>query len=243
MPPFNPLEKFGVDSVIAAFSRRQDGNMSLSFGDTYDSLENRKKFLFSLGIDYRNLITAQQVHGKNVEYVTQKIKGSGALDYKSSIMDTDGFITDQPGLPLAILTADCLSVFIYDSKRPAVAILHAGWRSTEQNIAQEGVRAMQNKFGSQPKELFVGFGPSIRSCCFEVEKDFKSNFAFGLLKREGHVFMDIALINQRQLVDCGVRAENIFDSGLCTFCNNDDFFSFRKEAKSAGRLISVIMLK
>ena len=228
--------------MIAVFSRRQDGNMSLCFGDTRDSLENRKKFLSGRGIDYRNLITAKQVHGKNVEYVTQKIKGRGALDYESSVIDTDGFITDQPGVPLAILTADCLSVFIYDPKHPAIAILHAGWRSTEQNISQEGVRAMQNKFGSQPKDLFVGFGPSIRSCCFEVGEDFKSNFAFGLLKRNGRVFMDTALINQRQLIDGGVREENIFDPKLCTF-SDSDFFSFRKEAKAAGRLISVMMLK
>jgi hypothetical protein len=242
MLPSNPLEKFKINSVIAAFSQRQDGNMSLSFGDTQDALENRKKFLSGLGIDYRDLITAKQVHGKNVEYVTQKNKGMGALDYASSVMDTDGFITDQRGVPIAILTADCLSVFIYDPKLPAIAILHAGWRSTEKNIAQAGVSRMREKFGSQPQELRVGFGPSIRACCFEVEKDFKSNFSFGLLKRDGRVFMDIALINQRQLVDCGIREENIFDPKLCTFSDNG-FFSFRKEAKAAGRMISVIMLK
>jgi YfiH family protein len=242
MPPFNPLGKFRINSVSSAFSRRQDGNMSLCFGDTQDSLENRKRFLGGLGIDYRNLIAAKQVHGKNVEYVTVKNKGSGALDYESSVADTDGFITDQPGVPIAILTADCLSVFIYDAIRPAIAVLHAGWRSTEQNICQEGIRAMQNKFGSQPKDLLVGFGPSIRACCFEVEKDFKSNFTFGLIKRDGRVFMDIALINQRQLIDCGVRQENIFDPELCTF-SDSGFFSFRKEAKTAGRMISVIMLR
>lgn len=242
MAPFNPLEKFNISSVISAFSYRQDGNMSLSFGDTRDSLANRKKFLAGLGIDHQSLITAKQVHGNNVKYVVGKDKGMGALDYEGSVTDTDGFITDQVGVPIAILTADCLSVFIYDPARPAIAILHAGWRSTEKNIAQEGIRAMQNKFASQPKDLLVGFGPSIRSCCFEVAKDFKSNFAFGLIKRDGRVFMDIALINQRQLMDCGVSQENIFDPALCTF-SDDNFFSFRKEDKAAGRLISVIMLK
>ncbi|MDP2927840.1 MAG: peptidoglycan editing factor PgeF [Candidatus Omnitrophota bacterium] len=216
--------------------------MSLCYGDTKNSLENRKKFLGSIGIDYRSLICAKQVHGKNIEYVTEENKGRGALDYDSSFADIDGFITDKRAVPVAILTADCLSVFIYDPKRPAIAILHAGWRSTEQNISQEGLKGMQNKFGSQPKDVFVGFGPSIRSCCFEVEKDFKSNFGFGLLKKDGRVFMDIALINQRQLVDCGVKKENIFDPALCTF-SDDNFFSFRKEAQVAGRLISVVMLK
>ena len=109
------------------------------------------------------------------------------------------------------------------------------------NNLRRAVFGMQNKFGSQPKDLLVGFGPSIRACCFEVEQGFKSNFAFGLVKREGRVFMDITLINQRQLVDCGVREGNIFDPQLCTF-SDEGFFSFRKEAKDAGRLISVMML-
>ncbi len=242
MPLFNPLEKFKINSTISAFSRRADGNMSLSFGDTRDTLANRKKFLGNLGIDYRALITAKQVHGDNVEFVGQKDKGRGALGFDASIPDTDGFITDQPGVPIAILTADCLSVFIYDPQHKAIGLLHAGWRSTEKNIAQAGIRAMQNRFGSRPQDLLVGFGPAIRVCCFEVEKDFKSNFAFGLFNRDGRVFMDIALINKRQLMDNGVKEINIFDPEFCTFCG-DDFFSFRKEAQSAGRLISVAMLK
>ncbi len=242
MKPLNPLEKFKIPQVISSFSRRSDGNMSFSFGDTRNVLENRKKFLSGQGIDYRNLITAKQVHGKSVKYVTQSDKGKGAVDYDNAIADTDGFITDQPNLPIAILTADCLSIFIYDPLRPAIAILHAGWRSTEKNIAQEGVRAMQDKFGSRPESLLVGFGPSIRVCCFEVEDGFKSNFPFGLFRREERIFMDIALINRRQLIDCGVKEESIFDSALCTFSDND-LFSFRKEAQDAGRLMSVIMLR
>lgn len=243
MQPYNPLEKFRLNSVTAAFSRRQDGNMSLSYGNTAHSSENRKKFLDSIGIDYHNLICAKQVHGKNVHYVTEANKGRGAWDYSSSFDDTDGFLTDKKGVPIAILTADCLSVFIYDPTKPAIAILHAGWRGTEQNICAEAVMVMQDKFGSQAHRILVGFGPSIRSCCFEVEKDFKSNFPFGLINRDGRIFMDIALVNQQQLINAGIRAENIFDPQVCTFSDNDSYFSFRKEAESAGRLISVIMLK
>ncbi|MDD5109140.1 MAG: peptidoglycan editing factor PgeF [Candidatus Omnitrophica bacterium] len=243
MQPYNPLEKFKINLVTAAFSKRQDGNMSLCYGDTKNSLKNRQKFLDAINIDYRNLICAQQVHGKNVKYVTEADKGRGALDYGSSFADTDGFFTDKKGVSIAILSADCLSVFIYDPKRPAIAILHAGWRGTEQNICAEGIRVMQDKFGSHPHRMFVGFGPSIRSCCFEVEKDFKSNFPFGLTNQEGRIFMDIALVNQQQLINAGVREENIFDPKICTFSDNDNYFSFRKEADNAGRLVSVIMLK
>lgn len=217
--------------------------MSLSYGATENSLPNRKKFLDTIGIDHRAIICANQVHGKNVEYVIEQDKGRGALDYGSSFANVDGFFTDKKGVPIAILTADCLSVFIYDPKRPAVAILHAGWRSTEQNICAEGVRLMQQKFGSQPHRMLAGFGPSIRSCCFEVEKDFKTNFEFGLINQNGRIFMDIALVNQQQLVNAGLREENIFDPKICTSSDNDNYFSFRKEAENAGRMISIIMLK
>jgi len=243
MQPSNPLEKFGLNLAVAAFSKRQDGNMSLCYGEASGVLENRKKFLGSIGINYKNLICANQVHEKNVRYVTEKDNGKGALNYKSSVADTDGFFTDKKGTPIAILTADCLSVFIYDPARPAIAILHAGWRSTEKNICEEGVKLMRQKFGSHPDRMLVGFGPSIRECCFEVEKDFKSNFPYGLIKRGNRVFMDIALINQQQLINCGVKEKNIFDPKICTFSDNDNFFSFRKEADKSGRMISVIMLR
>ena len=239
----NILERFNLNSVVAAFSTKADGNMSLCYGDTKNALEDRKKILTGLGINYRDLICAKQVHGNNVEYVTRAHKGKGALDYESSFAQTDGFVTDQKNVPIAILTADCLSVFIYDPKRPAIALLHAGWRSTEKNICAQGVKVMQEKFASQPEDLFVGFGPSIRACCFEVEKDFKSNFSCGLISREGRVFMDIALVNQVQLINSGVPKRNIFDSGICTFSDHENYFSFRKEAQSSGRLISVMMLK
>ena len=243
MQIYNPLREFGLKDVAAAFSSRQDGNMSLCFGDTLDSLENRKKFLPATGIDYRDLICAKQAHGKNIEYVTEANKGSGALEYDSSVAGTDGFITDKKNVPVAILTADCLPVFVYDPERPAIAILHAGWRSTEKNISGEGIRAMQERFGSRPEDLLVGFGPAIRSCCFEVEKDFKSNFPFGLINRDGRIFMDIVLINLKQLLGCGVKEKNISDPKLCTFSENKDFFSFRKEARASGRMISTLMLR
>jgi len=165
---FNPLAKFNISLITAAFSSKEDGNMSLSYGQTRNSLENRQKFLSPIGIDYRNLVLAKQVHGKNVKYVKEEQKGSGAVNFDSSIADTDGFFTDKKGVPIAILTADCLSLFIYDPKKPAIAILHAGWRSTVKNIACEGVKALQEKFGSSPQRMFIGFGPGIRSCCLEM---------------------------------------------------------------------------
>lgn len=216
--------------------------MSLSFGDTAGALENRAKFLSSLGVNYRDLVCAKQVHGRDVLLAGEADRGKGALDYASSVESRDGFITAEKGLPVAVLTADCLPVFICDPLREAVGILHAGWRSTEQNICARGIELMRESFGSKAGDIVAGFGPCIRACCFEVEKGFKSNFSFGLSARGGKVFMDIALVNRRQLMECGVREENIFDSGVCTY-SDEGYFSFRKEAQDAGRFISVVMLK
>ena len=232
-----------IKGLIAAFSNKVDGNMSLSFGDTRCSLENRKEFLDKLSIDYRSLICAKQVHGVGVVSVTDKDSGKGALDYENSIADCDGFITDRPDLPVAILTADCLPVFIYDPKVPAVGILHAGWRSSEANICAAGVKLMQDKFKSEPSDLLVTFGPAMRVCCYEVSADFKSNFPFALTRRGGKLYMDLALLNKSQLLSAGVQEKNISDLGLCTYCSHEEFFSFRREAQNAGRMISVVRLK
>ncbi len=239
----NPLAKFGVAGVVTVFSRRGDGSMSLNCVAWQEALNNRRKFLSVLGINYRDLVCTKQVHGKKVINVGQKDKGSGALTYARAFEDADGFVTAEKNLPLAIFTADCLSIFLYDPRKPAIGLLHAGWRGTEQNIAQAGVSELVKNFGSHPDDLRVGFGPGIRVCCFEVEENFKTNFEFGLIKRDGHTFMDLALVNSKQLLDCGVKKENIFDPEYCTFSQSDEFFSFRKEGVKAGRLISVAMLK
>lgn len=242
MKIYNPLEPAGIKRLVSAFSSRPDGNMSLSYGDLFASLDNRKAFLGKLDIDAAELVCAKQVHGKNVEYAGRDLAGRGALDYESALAGTDGLITDKKNLPLAVFTADCLSVFVYDPRTPALGLLHAGWRSSESDIAGECVRLMQEKFASLPEELLVGFGPAMRACCYEVAGDFRSNYPSCLLERGGRRYLDIAMINRMQLMERGVRAENIFDRSLCTYCSKGKFFSFRREAQSSGRMLSVMML-
>jgi YfiH family protein len=216
--------------------------MSLCYGDTANALSDRKKFLGELSIDYARLVGAQQTHSKNVKYVLEADSGKGALVYDSAIPDTDAFITDKPGIPLSAFTADCLSVFLYDPVKSAIAMVHAGWRGTQKGISGIAVEAMQTEFKTNPKDLMAYFGPCIRSCCFEVEADFKNFFPGKVIERENKLFLDIPAVNIEQLTQSGVKKSSISDCGFCTFCQNDRFFSFRKEADLAGRLISVIML-
>jgi len=238
------LEEAAGKSVVSAFSVKASGNMSLSYGgSTSSALGNRQSFLISLGIDYKDLVCAKQVHGNNVRYVNEADKGRGALAYDASIPDTDGFITDVKGLPLAIFTADCLSVFLYDPQKPAIGLVHAGWRSSRDNIVACAIELMRDKFNTDPSRLTVGFGPRIKGCCYQVSPEFVNHFSWGLAERAGSLYLDLAKANKKQLFDSGVRAENIFDYNYCTSCASEDFFSFRKEGKEAGRMLSVMMLK
>lgn len=230
-------------NLICAFNMRSCGNMSLFYGDTKDSLENRKNFLNSLGIAYHNLVCAKQIHGSRVRYIQETDRGKGALAYNTAIDDTDAFITDKTNLPLAIFTADCLPIFLYDPATPAIGLIHAGWRSTKENITVKAVQFMQEKFSTQVKDLYVGLGTAIRGCCYKVGREFNSLFPSDLIQRNGDYYLDLARINKIQLLDLGVKEINIFDSKICTYCQNKDFFSYRREGSACGRIMSVMMLK
>lgn len=229
--------------LICAFSNRRLNNMSLSYGDTANSLKNRKLFLGQLGLELSDLVCAKQVHASKVMYAKEEDRGRGALYFEDSIEDTDAFITDKRNLPLAIFTADCLSIFLYDSKTPAVGLIHAGWRSTKENICAKTIISMREKFNTAPQDLYASFGPCIRSCCYEVGSDFKVIFPSGVAQKGGRLFLDLIAVNKQQLLSLGVREENMSDSEACTSCQNEEFFSYRKEGKGCGRMMSVMMLK
>lgn len=241
--PEQQFPNFPNSSLICAFSSRRSENMSLSYGDTANSLENRRKFLQELGLDYRDLVCAKQSHSSRIRYANEKDKGKGALSYDTAVDDTDAFITDRRNLPLAIFTADCLSIFLYDPQTPAIGLVHAGWQSTRGNIAASAIRLMQKEFKSRPECLQAAFGPAIRSCCYEVGSGFRDFFPGGVIEQRGRYYLDLAGINRRQMLDSGVKDANIFDPAACTFCKNETFFSYRKEGKSCGRIMSVIMLR
>jgi polyphenol oxidase len=230
-------------SLVCAVSRSSQGNMSLYYGDTKNALNNRRDFLQPLGIDYRDLVCAKQVHGKTVRKVRLADRGRGALSYEDSFPDTDAFITDELNVSLAIFTADCLSVFLFDPVTPAVGLVHAGWKGTKERVTACTVDAMKKEFNSKPQDLYAAFGPAIRNCCYEVEDEFRGFFPQDVAEKDGRLFFDIASANRRALLDSGVTAANITDSGICTFSNMAEFFSFRGQADASGRMISVIMLK
>lgn len=238
-----PLVNLGDSNLICAFSSRKDGNMSLSYGDASNSLANRESFLGGLGIDHRDLVCAKQIHASSIAYVTEEKKGSGALSYNTSLPATDSMVTDKRRLPLAMFTADCLSIFLYDAKTPFIGLIHAGWKGTRENVTAKTMQFIKKQFQTDMANFYVSLGPAIRSCCYVVDKSFSDFFPFGLEKREEFYYLDLARINRQELLEAGVKEQNIFDSQICTSCQNQEFFSYRREGTSCGRMVSAVMLK
>jgi copper oxidase (laccase) domain-containing protein len=102
---------------------------------------------------------------------------------------------------------------------------------------------MHRLFRTHPQDLIVSFGPAIRSCCYEVQKDLARCFPKGVTNRNGRLYLDLIALNRQELVSLGIEEDKILDSNICTCCQNKDFFSFRKEGNKVGRMMSVIMLK
>jgi len=229
--------------LITCFSRRHDGNLSLSYGDTTQALTHRQDFFGRQGIGYKDLVCAKQIHAANVHLARAVDMGRGALLYEGALDNADAFVTQERNLPLVILTADCLSLFFHDPRHAAIGIAHAGWRGTQLEIGPRVLETMAREFDSAPGDIWVQLGPCIRPCCYEVSGDFVRHFAHGVTQRKDQWFFDLPAVNIQQLVAAGVPAEHIMDCGICTACQSDQYFSFRKEGDSAGRLASVIMLR
>ncbi|MDD5236736.1 MAG: peptidoglycan editing factor PgeF [Candidatus Omnitrophica bacterium] len=225
--------------TLACFSNR---SLDLGFASA-DIEKNRKEFLRKLGINYADLVCCQQPHGGKVGIVGKKDIGKGVASFATAVPDCDALVTVERNIPLAVFTADCLSIFIFATKRHAVGIVHAGWRGSKEEIIKNTLKAMFDKFGVTPGELLIGFGPAIRSCCYEVTGEFKDHFQDGLIEKDGKIYLDLVKINLAQLGSMGVTPENVFDCSFCTAHNNGEFFSYRKEGKAAGRMMSLVMLK
>lgn len=217
------IDSFG-GGVVAGFS-----------GRVFDN-SRRKEFLAELGLDPEDLLMVKQVHGN-------KVIAADGLDPKLEEKPADGLVTDRKGIVLGVRTADCVPVFFHDPVRKAVGIAHGGWRGIKEGILERMLAMFSFRFRVRAQNLKVAFGPSIRTCCYEVGSEFKGYFPDFYRPRTG-VKGNVNLIAaaRRQLITWGVRPENIYDTQLCTVCRNDLFYSHRVEKQTPERILNVISL-
>jgi YfiH family protein len=240
--------------IVCATSTRLGGispkpydtlNLAYHVGDDPDNVaENRRRFCHSLDIDTNSLVLAHQVHGDRIEVVEDKHAGCGAYRTSDAIPDTDAMITMSQSISIGIMTADCVPVMIYDPVRSVIGVAHAGWKSAVLMIAAKTVIKMDATYGTNPSDCMIAFGASIK-CCYEVGEEVISQFdnAFGEGKCTKGNKLDLPKAVELQLIDVGVKKENISSNSPCTACNLDLYYSHRAENGITGRMLSLIKLK
>lgn len=217
-------------------------NLAFHSGDSPKNvLENRRILAHALCLPPDTFITAEQTHSANVAIVTQK---------NLTLKETDGLITNKPGICLLVLVADCVPLVFYDPENQVIGVAHAGWRGTAAKIAEKMVKTLSEKFHSNPENILVGIGPAIGPCCYEVRPDMMENvkrsFAESnslFIPRNNRWFFDLKQGNKFQLLNAGIKEENIDCADICTSCQPKLFFSFRKTRGPTGRFAAGIMLR
>ncbi len=202
--------------------------------------DNKKEVCDFLGIVEENFIHPSQTHTSHIEV---------AQIGKNLYPDTDGLILTNKEQAIYLNFADCTPVIIYDPIKHIGAVSHAGWRGTAGKIASKTVEKMANEFGSNPANLKCAIGPAISFCCYNVGeevlqkmKETVENFDSLSEIRQGNIYINLKGINRQQLIEVGVKPENIDVCPYCTVCNNDLFFSYRNENATTNRHSAVIKL-
>jgi YfiH family protein len=188
---------------------------------------NRTRLCEAVDADPDGATMAWQRHGGTVT----RAQPRGIITPGTVYDHCDGLWSDAPGRAMLLLTADCMPIAIArsDGLRPAVEILHAGWRGLLAGIVAAGVRAIGSR------KLVAAIGPSIGPCCYEVGDEVAAPFrqAFGEdVMGEGGK-LDLWTAAERALRAAGVEHVDRFD--LCTACNGDRFFSHRRDHGRTGR--------
>jgi YfiH family protein len=239
----------GVSTVYGG----NDLNLGFTKDDSPEAVrENRRSFAETVsGATGVPVVAVRQVHGTTV-----KLVGPGEFgwsdDQGRATVEADGLITASSGVLLGVQAADCVPVLVADARLRVVAAFHAGWRGTVSGIVEQGVAAMQDEFGSKPEDMIGAVGPAIGVCCYTVGKEVRERFqqaypyaAELFSQRKTGLHIDLAQANRRQLLDAGLRSEDIALVSECTACRRFEdggrkYFSHRAESGFTGRAMGMI---
>jgi purine-nucleoside/S-methyl-5'-thioadenosine phosphorylase / adenosine deaminase len=152
------------------------GALNLGFTD-WDSrervLENRAEFFHALGADKMRVVTLRQIHSDLIHRVDRADESNSKF---SEAPKGDALFTREPGILLAVQTADCIPILLADPRQRAVAAIHSGWRGTLARIAAKALGRMHMEFGTRPEDVIAALGPGIGRCCYEVGSDVAREF-------------------------------------------------------------------
>ncbi len=215
-------------------------NVGTAVDDVPENVQKNRLAIASV-LGARRLAFVQQVHGKDVAVLDSSMD-TGSNTLWSTGLKADALVTDIPGVFCAMAVADCQPILLYDPTKKVVAAIHSGWKGSLLDIVGDTVLTMVDTFGSAPKDLVAGIGPSLGPCCAEFihyQKEIPEQF--WPYKDENNHF-DFWAITRDQLVRAGVADKNVFCVEICTKCGPDDFYSYRKDHHT-GRFAAVIGIR
>ncbi len=194
---------------------------------------------------FPHIVSLQQIHSTRVVVIDRSVE-AGVL----SAGEGDALVTDQPELLLVVRTADCVPVLMLDSKAGVIGAIHAGWRGAVGGVVRETIQTCLAQFGSEVTHLHVAIGPSIGPCCYEVDSQviepLRRHYPdwLGVLQditaEKG--MLDLKKLIWHQILACGVPEHQVEQIEYCTRCREDLFFSYRREGKVNGTMMSGVML-
>ena len=200
-----------------------------TYWDSGYSQSRKDKIAETFNLNNRVILSPKQVHGDcvvNIKEDSQNLKCDGIIYREdSNVVGT-------------IDVADCIPICVYDAYGHNIALIHSGWRGTYNKIILKTISSLES-MGSPRRSLKFFLGPSIRSCCYEVEKDFSEKFKTdAIFRRNKKYFVDLATQVKSDLEEGGIPINNIMIDDLCTF-DSDKCHSFRRDNKSAGRMTMI----
>ena len=222
-----------IPALVHGYSTKSAGDMRKP--------SNQEAWLTAMGTSVASLVLGEQIHSAVAAVVDDVPPGE--------IAGVDGLVTGQKGITLGVVAADCAPLLLADVKKGVAAAAHAGWRGTLEGIAPVCIKKMIDA-GASASDIIVSIGPHIGMCCYSVPQDRAEKFqaAFGSDPKiathiEGTWHLDIGYVNALQLTGAGVLPEHIDAPVVCTSCQSDIFYSYRKDPKeSFGEILGVIAL-
>lgn len=209
-------------------------NMSKSIGDDENIVKkNRSVFFRELGLSLESVVLQKQIHSARINWI----------DKFSNNLIGDALITKTKNLGLAVSTADCTNIYLYDPIQKVIAAVHSGWGGTEKRILILTVLKLINEFACKPENMFVYFGPSISRRNYEVGREFEEKFDKKYLTSYGEKYLlDLKQANRDMVIDLKIPESQIEISEICNF-EDERFHSFRRDKEHSGRAFGLIALK
>ena len=227
---------FGISTKIGTVNNSPfHFNLSLTVGDDPEIVKsNREAFFNELGLTTAQIAIQKQVHSEVI----------ALIDAPGPAGESDGMITDKFNLGLAVSTADCVPIFIYDKNKKVICGIHSGWRGTQKQILKKSLNLLSERFNSNPQDLYIFVGPSISQKNYEVGEEVASQFnrKYSMMIN-GKLSLDVVQANLDFIYDFGIPESQIEVSNLCSFNENELLHSFRRDGKISGRSLGVIAMR